>query len=119
MTRMPVKRDWYGQVKVGDTMVGAHRVSYEAYHGAVPDGLHVLHKCDVKCCVNPEHLYAGTHKDNMQDMFRRGYRNTARGSRHGCYKHGRDVNRPRYGAVSSSDEKAEGAQPVRAQITSP
>lgn len=50
----------------------AHRVSWEAHRGPIPNGLHVLHDCDVKCCVNPDHLYLGTSSDNMRDVYRRG-----------------------------------------------
>lgn len=52
--------------------IGAHRASFIFFNGAIPDGLSVLHRCDVKPCVNPAHLFAGTQADNVRDMSAKG-----------------------------------------------
>ena len=79
----------YPRIKLrGRGDVYAHRVSYEAFHGLIPDGLEVCHHCDVPLCVNPNHLFLGTHRENFQDASRKG-----RLARPG-FGLGRKVNRP-------------------------
>ena len=56
-----------------------HRVSYEYFNGPIPDGLDVLHHCDIKACLNPDHLYVGTDQDNANDRVSRGRNREQRG----------------------------------------
>ena len=59
--------------------IGAHRYSYALHYGAFKKSLFVLHKCDNPKCVNPDHLFLGTHQDNMDDMVRKGRQNSLKG----------------------------------------
>ncbi len=52
--------------------VRAHRVSYELWNGPISDGQHVLHRCDVRSCINPAHLFLGTNADNVADKVAKG-----------------------------------------------
>jgi hypothetical protein len=61
----------YGHIRHGKKILYAHRVCHELFYGLTSDGLHVCHRCDNPSCVNPNHLFLGTHKDNMQDMQRK------------------------------------------------
>jgi len=61
----------YGQIRVGDSQIAAHRLAYEQAYEPIPDGMYVCHTCDNPSCVNPEHLFLGTHQDNMDDMTKK------------------------------------------------
>ena len=61
----------YGRLWVRGHFVGTHRVSFSMHVGPIPDGLCVLHTCDVPACIRPDHLFLGTHRDNMHDMVQK------------------------------------------------
>lgn len=81
-------RGWYGQIRldpIGNEVSGkkstTHRVVWELTFGPIPSGMHVCHRCDNPRCVNPAHLWLGTHAENLSDMKAKG--RAARGERSG------------------------------------
>ena len=77
----------YGRFTLGKEQY-AHRASWIFYHGN-PGALDVLHRCDNPKCVNPNHLFLGTHTDNMHDMIRKGRHRPRGGSKDSAFcKHG-------------------------------
>lgn len=78
----------YGNVRIGKREIGAHVAAFLHWRGEIPVGHFVLHHCDNKRCVRPEHLFSGTPMDNVADMDLKGRRRTvaSRGAAHGNAK---------------------------------
>jgi hypothetical protein len=58
-----------------------HRLAWRIYRGDIRDGAHVLHRCDIPCCTNPDHLFIGDFAANMKDKCSKGRQSAARGER--------------------------------------
>lgn len=68
----------YGQFIHDGDFIGAHRAAWMVLRGPIPTGMYVLHRCDVPLCINPDHLFLGTHRDNMRDMTAKGRHKSTR-----------------------------------------
>lgn len=86
------KRGGYGRLVIGSRsdgtrkFVAAHRLSYETFVGPITDGLYVCHRCDNRRCINPSHLFLGTHQQNIDDRESKGRNNHVQGMASGTSK---------------------------------
>lgn len=69
----------YSEKTKGSKRIPAHRMSYIAFNGDIPKGKSIMHSCDNRSCVNPDHLSIGTRSENTQDMLEKGRGNTGKG----------------------------------------
>lgn len=69
-------QDGYGLLCLYDagriTTIGAHRLSYEHHVGPIPAGAVLMHDCDVRACINPDHLRPGSQSENIREMYEKG-----------------------------------------------
>ena len=90
-----IMNNGYGEIGISHNKkhrnVSTHRFSWIISHGAIPDKKYICHTCDNKSCVNPDHLYVGTHSDNIRDAVIRN--RIASGKRQGAYTHPEKVRR--------------------------
>lgn len=87
-----VDQSGYGHFGIGSSRCEkAHRVSFKLFNGPIPHGLIVCHNCDVPGCVNPDHLFLGTSKDNAADRDKKG--RAALGEKNGKSKITADIAR--------------------------
>lgn len=71
------KRNGYGVMSIAGKVIYTHRFSYDLHYGPLPQGKEVCHTCNNRLCANPYHLFAGTRRDNIKDMYAKGRGNTA------------------------------------------
>ena len=93
-------RKGYGRFSSAGGEVLAHRLAYMMHYGKPVTGLHILHRCDNPKCCNPQHLFAGTNQDNMDDKKRKGRTKRLYGKENPNYRHGRNCASPKAAEIA-------------------
>lgn len=73
----------YGSFRFNEKSMSAHRFSYQNFKGEIPEGMLVCHTCDTPACVNPEHLWIGTHLNNSDDKYGKNRQVQSSGNKNG------------------------------------
>lgn len=108
--------DGYGQFRLGTKKIGAHRASYALTNGNIPVTMQVLHRCDVRACVNPAHFFTGTTQDNTADKCAKGRQ--AKETTHSSRTHPERVARGlRNGRHTHPERTARGERQHSAKLT--
>ncbi len=105
----------YGRLWREDRFVVAHRVAWELAFGPIPEGLWVLHRCDVPPCVNPSHLFVGTSRDNMADCKARYSRDLPESQRSGLNRRPLGFVSRYIGALTSVSAREQGLTRVESE----
>jgi HNH endonuclease len=108
----------YGALSVNSAFIMAHRLSYELHVGPIPNGLFVLHRCDVPPCVRPDHLFLGTQLDNIRDMIQKNRQHYAQGDNNGARtRPDRLARGSRHGTHTHPESVPHGSQHSQAKLT--
>ena len=75
-------KDGYGQTWYKGKNIRAHRLSWQLKNGLIPEGMHIMHMCDIPTCINPNHLRCGTGKENNDDKMKKNRHRVASGDSH-------------------------------------
>lgn len=111
---MPEPARKYGRFHVKKAEFLAHRIAYQIANGPVPDGMLACHHCDTPRCVNPAHLFQGTHEDNNRDMMAKGrYANGMAGNTEAAARGERHVSRTKPERVPRGDRSGPHMHPER------
>lgn len=86
ITRLEKNKNGYGIIVINKTVWIASRLSYYLHFGPIPDKMFICHHCDNPSCINPDHLYCGTPKKNMEDKVKRGRQHRPIGETNGMAK---------------------------------